>query len=105
MRALAWLASSLMLMLLIAGIALVVAFVLGGGSLVGVVAGSTLIFFSWHGLRRVAPRPEGDRPPEGWLAASVGVATYAGILLLVQWNPWMLLALVVFPLWRRFIRR
>ncbi|HEY1275992.1 MAG TPA: hypothetical protein VGF25_13835 [Thermoleophilaceae bacterium] len=106
MKLLAWLASGVLLVMLMYGIGLLVAFVLDGTTVVGAVLGASLTVTAWHGLRRLEPRHAEDRPEDGWPVAVVGAAACGALLLLGLWNPWLLLlGWIVFPAWLRATRR
>jgi hypothetical protein len=99
-----WLAACVLLVVLIVGVGLVVAFALGQTSLVNATVGATLVVMSWHGLRRLGPQPE--EGSDSWPTALFVLVVFAGIQVLVHWNPWlMIFAWLVFPLWIRLRRR
>jgi hypothetical protein len=106
MKVLVWLASALLLVMLLYGVGLLVAFVLDGTTVVGAVVGASLTVTAWHGLRRLEPRPADSRPEDGWPTAVLGVVLCGALLLLGLWNPWLLIfAWIVFPVWSRISRR
>lgn len=98
-----WIASILLLWVLVIGVGLVVAFVLGGTTVTWLVAGATMVVMAWHALRRLEPRPEDKRPEDGWDIAIMGVAIYSGLLLLgFLWTPGVVyIAALAFPIWTR----
>jgi len=101
-----WIASSILLVAMIIGVGLVVMFVFDATSLLGGVVGATLSVLGWHALRRLEPRPEVARPPDGWSHAFLGVAYFVALQLLVRWNPWLLVfGLLIFPIWVKLRRR
>ena len=101
-----WLASSVLLVLMIIGVGLVAMFVFNATSLAGGVVGATLSVLGWHALRRLEPRSEVAEPPDDWPHAFLGVACFVTLLLLVHWNPWLLVfGWVVFPIWVKLRQR
>ena len=105
-KALIWLASSVVLVVMIIGVGLVAMFVFDATSLAGGVVGATLSVFGWHALRRLEPRSEVEGPPDDWPHAFLGVAYFVVLQLLVRWNPWLLVfGLLIFPIWVKLRRR
>lgn len=105
MRTLHWAAAGFLVLVLLIGIGLIVAFVLDATSVVGIVVGASLAVSAWHGLRSIEPRSPEARPPEGWSIAVLNVAACSSLLLLALWNPWLLVfGMLVIPLWWRLTR-
>jgi hypothetical protein len=99
-----WLAASVLLVVLIIGVGLVVAFALDQTSLVNATVGATMVVMCWHALRRLGPQPEEGF--DDWPTALFVLGVLASIQVLVHWNPWLLgFAWLVFPLWLRVRRR
>ena len=106
MKFLQWTAASVLLIVLIMGLGCIGVYVAGEGSLLGVFIGAALVVVAWHGLRRLEPRGEEARPPEGWGVAVLGVLAFSAYLLALFWNAWLLVfGLLVFPMWLRLRRR
>lgn len=104
-RTLHWAAACFLLLVLLIGSGFIVAFVLDATSVVGVAVGASLAVLAWQGLRSIAPRASGGRPPEGWPIAVLNVAACSALLLLALWTPWLLVfGLLIFPLWWRLTR-
>jgi hypothetical protein len=95
------LAAVLLLILMIIGVGTVMFYVYDGATLTALAIGASLVVIAWHGLRGIGPRGEFDSPREEWTFALVGVALFGAWMALVLWNPWFMLAYVVFPVWAR----
>jgi hypothetical protein len=105
MRILTWFAACVLLVVLAGGVGLVVAFALDETSLLSATIGATMLVASWHGLRRLGPRPEEGDPADHWPTALLVLAAVVVLQLLIHWNPWLLTGWVIFPLWLKLRRR
>lgn len=112
MGALRWLLAVPLLVLMIVGVGAVMFYVFGGAPITTAAIGAGLAVLAWHALRRMdAPgaaeeTEDDDAIPDEWPWALAQLAVFACILALGFWNPWLIvLAWIVFPVWRRLTDR
>jgi hypothetical protein len=107
MAVIRWMAACVLLVLMIVGVGCVMAFVLGGATVVALAVGAVLFVLAWHGLRRLDPGGSDESEPEDWGLAILVTTVIAAILIGgVVWTPWLtIFAAIVVPLWLRLAQR